>query len=210
VGQPAISPEQFSTFGDLLRYLRKREELTQRELAMRVGYSDTQISRLEQNHRVPDAATLKALFVPALYLQDETRWVARLLELAGQARQGELAAPTKPLIPNNLPAELTTFIGRESEQAEILQLIGKHRLVTLTRTGGIGKTRISLQVGRQLLEQYANGVWLAELAPLSNPELLSHTLVSIFGIAAHATRTRTELLIEFLRPKTALLILDNC
>src|SRR5215211_9015764 len=59
---PAVSPEKFSTFGDLLKYLRKREELTQRELAILVGYSDTQISRLEQSQRVPDAATLQALF----------------------------------------------------------------------------------------------------------------------------------------------------
>jgi transcriptional regulator with XRE-family HTH domain len=90
VGKPAVSPEKFSTFGDLLKYLRKREELTQRELAMQVGYSDTQISRLEQSQRVPDAGTLKALFVPALHLQHEAQWVERLLELAKQARLGEL------------------------------------------------------------------------------------------------------------------------
>ena len=83
---PAVSPEKFSTFGDLLKYLRKREELTQRELAIQVGYSDTQISRLEQNQRVPDAATLTALFVPALHLEHEPQWVTRLLELAKQAR----------------------------------------------------------------------------------------------------------------------------
>src|SRR3972149_3142499 len=78
----AVSPEQFTSFGDLLRYLRRREELTQLELAIQVGYSDTQISRIEQNQRVPDAATLKALFVPALHLDQEVDWVGRLLELA--------------------------------------------------------------------------------------------------------------------------------
>ena len=64
MGKPAVSPEKFSTFGDLLKYLRKREELTQRELAIQVGYSDTQISRLEQNQRVPDAATLTGFVRP--------------------------------------------------------------------------------------------------------------------------------------------------
>ena len=90
---PSLSPEKFSTFGDLLKYLRKREELTQRELAILVGYSDTQISRLEQSQRVPDAATLRALFVPALHLEYESQWVERLLELARQARLGELSEP---------------------------------------------------------------------------------------------------------------------
>ena len=122
MGKPAVSPETFSTFGDLLKYLRKREELTQRELALLVGYSDTQISRLEQNQRVPDAATLTALFVPALHLEREPQWVERLLELAKQARLGELPETGKTINPNNLPASLTTFIGREKEQAEILPI----------------------------------------------------------------------------------------
>jgi predicted ATPase len=210
LGKTAVSPDKFSTFGDLLKYLRKREELTQRELALQVGYSDTQISRLEQNQRVPDAATLTALFVPALHLEHEPQWVERLLELAKQARLGELPETGKTVTPNNLPTFLTTFIGREKEQAEILQLIGAQRLVTLTGSGGVGKTRISLKVGGQVLEKYAHGVWLVELAPLSDPELLAQTVASVFGIVTQSTRSHTELLINFLRPKTALLILDNC
>ncbi|HEX5941496.1 MAG TPA: helix-turn-helix domain-containing protein, partial [Anaerolineales bacterium] len=208
MGKPAVSPETFFTFGDLLKYLRKREELTQRELAIQVGYSDTQISRLEQSQRVPDAGTLKALFVPALHLQHEPQWVDRLLELAKQARLGELPATT--VTPNNLPASLTTFLGREKEQAEILQLIGGHRLVTLTGSGGVGKTRISLRVGGQVLGEYADGVWLVELASLNDPELLAQTVASVFGIVVPSTHSHIELLINFLRPKTALLILDNC
>ena len=69
----AITPDQFSTFGELLRHLRRQARLTQRELAIAVGYSDTQISRIEQNQRVPDAATISALFVPALYIEDEPK-----------------------------------------------------------------------------------------------------------------------------------------
>ena len=210
MGTPAVSPESFSTFGELLKYLRKREELTQRDLAIQVGYSDTQISRLEQNQRVPDAATLRALFVPALHLEREPQWVERLLELAKQARLGELSETAKRVTPNNLPTSLTTFIGREKEQAEILQLMRTHRLVTLTGSGGVGKTRISLKVGGQVIDEYPNGVWLAELAALSDPELLPQTVASAFGIVSQSTHSHTELLINFLRPKTALLILDNC
>ena len=210
MSKPAVSPEKFSTFGDLLKYLRKREEFTQRELALLVGYSDTQISRLEQNQRVPDAATLRALFVPALHLDHELQWVERLLELAKQARLGDSSETGKKLTTNNLPALLTTFIGRENEQTEILQLLRTHRLVTLTGSGGVGKTRMSLKVGGQVLDEYANGVWLAELAPLSDPELLPQTVASALGIVLQPTSSHTELLINFLRPKTALLILDNC
>ena len=209
MGKPAISPETFTAFGDLLKYLRKREELTQRELAIQVGYSDTQISRLEQNQRVPDAGTLMALFVPALHIDHEPQWVERLLKLARQARLGELPEKTS-ITPNNLTASLTTFIGREKEQAEILELIRMHRLVTLTGSGGVGKTRISLKVGVQVLEEYRDGVWLVELAPLSDSELLPQAVASVFGIVSQSTRSHTELLINFLHPKTTLLILDNC
>ena len=211
---PAVTPDQFRSFGELLKYLRRREELTQRELAIQVGYSDTHISRIEQNQRVPDAATLKALFVPALHLEREPDWVARLLELAAQARLGEL--PEVEMVeasttPNNLPALLTSFIGREKEQVEILQWIGTHRLVTLTGSGGVGKTRISLKVAGQLLGDYPNGIWLMELAPLSDPALLPQTVASVLGIITQASSiTHTQLLINFLRTKTILLILDNC
>jgi transcriptional regulator with XRE-family HTH domain len=210
LGTPTVSPEKFSTFGDLLKYLRKREELTQRELAIQGGYSDTQISRLEQNQRVPDAETLIALFVPALHINHEPRWVERLLELARLARLGELPEIGKMLTPNDLPTSLITFIGREKEQAEILKLIHTHRLVTLTGSGGVGKTRISLKVGGQILDEYPNGVWMVELAPISDPELLPQTVASVFGIVPKATLSHTELLVNFLRSKTALLILDNC
>jgi predicted ATPase len=136
--------------------------------------------------------------------------VERLLELARQARLGELPETGKMLIPNNLPTSLTTFIGREKEQAEILKLIRTHRLVTLTGPGGVGKTRISLKVAGKVLDEYANGVWLVELAPLGDPELVAPAVASVLGIFAQSTRSHTELLINFLRSKTALVILDNC
>ena len=89
----AISPDQFTTFGELLKYLRRRAGLTQRELSIAVGYSDTQISRMEQNQRIPDQATLTAQFVPALDLEHEPKWAVRLLELAAAARRDEAPSP---------------------------------------------------------------------------------------------------------------------
>ena len=83
----AHSVDQFTSFGDLLKYLRRRVGLTQRELSIAVGYSDAMICRLEQNQRQPDPATLQARFAPALDLQDEPRLLQRLLELAAAVRR---------------------------------------------------------------------------------------------------------------------------
>src|SRR6266487_2059728 len=88
-----FTPESFTTFGDLLKYLRRRERLTQLELSITVGYSEAQISRLEQNQRLPDLTALQALFIPALHLEGETELTARSLELAQSARQEDTPAP---------------------------------------------------------------------------------------------------------------------
>ena len=124
-----ITPEKFTTFGELLRFLRRKADLTQRELAIAVGYSESQISRLEQNERAPEEATLAARFVPALYIDDEPQWVARLLELGASTRshatEDEALQPiaeAKPT-PHNLPIQLTSFIGREREIIEIQRLL---------------------------------------------------------------------------------------
>jgi LuxR family transcriptional regulator, maltose regulon positive regulatory protein len=116
----ALSPAAFSSFGELLRYLRRRARLTQIELAIAVGYSTAQISRLEQNLRLPNPSTLQALFVPALGLEEEPQLTERLLELAQQAR-GEVAADRldRPTTPTPAAAEwpsgTTTFLFTDVE-----------------------------------------------------------------------------------------------
>src|SRR5260370_38346115 len=94
----AIQPEQFTTFGQLLRFLRHRAGLTQRELSIAVGYSESQMSRLEQNQRAPDQAALAARFVPALSLDTEPEWAARLLAL-GSTSHVEVPAEEPAVIP---------------------------------------------------------------------------------------------------------------
>ena len=79
-----LTPEHFNNFGELLRYLRERAELSQRELALQVGYHYSYMSRIEKNERMPDSATLMARFIPALRLDDEPHWTERLLKLAEQ------------------------------------------------------------------------------------------------------------------------------
>lgn len=111
---------------------------------------------------------------------------------------------------NNLPAQLTTFIGREAEVAELKELLAKSRLTTLTGSGGCGKTRLSLHVAREVQAEYPNGVWLVELAPLSDPALIPPTLVAELGLRDDGHRPILEILTDFLRSKTLLLVLDNC
>ena len=94
---PITTLEKFSTFGDLLRFLRRRVGITQIELATAVGYSDTQISRLEQNLRLPDIPTIEARFISTLDLDDEPTVVARMLDLAANVRRED--APGLGLCP---------------------------------------------------------------------------------------------------------------
>lgn len=117
----------------------------------------------------------------------------------------------EPITPkHNLPVQLSSFIGRDKEQDEITNLIAKNRLVTLAGAGGIGKTRLSLQVGQKLLNNFPNGVWFIPLDSLSDSTLLPQTFASVFGIRESPDRPIIERLADFLREKTTLLILDNC
>ena len=111
---------------------------------------------------------------------------------------------------HNLPVQMTSFIGREKEMAEIAQAIHDHRLLTITGSGGTGKTRLALQVAAEMLDQFANGVWFVELAPLTHPDLIPAAILAGFGLREQEGRTSAQLLLDYLREKNLLLILDNC
>jgi predicted ATPase/DNA-binding SARP family transcriptional activator len=111
---------------------------------------------------------------------------------------------------HNLPAQLSTFIGRESEKAEIAHLLGTNRLVTLVGVGGIGKTSLALQVGQNTLKDYPDGIWFISLDSLSDPALVPQTVAAVFEIRDGSARSIIDTLINRLREKTILLILDNC
>src|SRR5579871_3380539 len=120
--------------------------------------------------------------------------------------------PLKSLdyLPNNLPQQDTSFIGREQETAEVKALLEQSRLLTLTGSGGSGKSRLALQVAAEALEQFPEGVWLVELAALSDPALVPHTVASILRIREQAGKTLIHSLVETLKTKHMLLLLDNC
>ena len=111
---------------------------------------------------------------------------------------------------NNLPHRLTTFIGREREQMEILRLIAENRLVTITGAGGVGKSRLALQVGEKSLSNFPDGVWLVELAPLTDSTLVSQAVCAALEISQQGGTPVLKTLTDHLALKQALLILDNC
>jgi predicted ATPase/class 3 adenylate cyclase len=113
-------------------------------------------------------------------------------------------------LPNNLPPQLTSFVGREDEVAEIKTLLDQHRFVTLVGTGGAGKTRCAIQVGADLLDGSGDGVWLAELAPISDPALVASVVAKALNVQDEANRPPLDSVLLFLKRKRLLLIFDNC
>jgi predicted ATPase/class 3 adenylate cyclase len=113
-------------------------------------------------------------------------------------------------MPHNLPQQVTSFIGRDAELEEVRALVEANRLVTLTGSGGLGKTRIALQVGAELLTGCRDGVWLLELAPLTEAALVAEMAAALFGLTIHGTRQTIDTVANYLHDKNVLLILDNC
>jgi len=112
--------------------------------------------------------------------------------------------------PNNLPRQLNPFIGRENDISQVQALLRSHPMVTLTGSGGVGKTRLSIQVAENLLEQYEDGIWYVELASLTDPDLFSQTVALTLGLREEGGNTYEGLLERYLKSRQALLILDNC
>jgi predicted ATPase/class 3 adenylate cyclase len=144
----------------------------------------------------------------------------RLRDLAGPERVFQLGHPDLPAefpalrtldsAPNNLPLQLTSFVGREPELAEVAALLGTTRLLTLTGPGGTGKTRLALQAAANALEAYPDGVWLAELGALADPVLVPAAVAVAVGVREEPGRPLLATLTAALRPKRVLLVLDNC
>ena len=111
---------------------------------------------------------------------------------------------------NNLPLQLTSFVGRESEIAEVAGMLKDHRLVTFTGSGGVGKTRAALQIGSTLLDEVRDGVWFAELAPIRDGGLVPAAIAQALGLQEVPNRPLFDTLLAYLKKKSLLLILDNC
>ena len=157
---------------------------------------------------LPDSVSLRDLGTHQL--QDLAR-SEKVYELLHPDLPGDFP-PIKSLSthPNNLPQQLTSFIGREGEVTDIEALLARSRVLTLTGSGGSGKTRLGLQVAADSLAQYPDGAWFVELAPLSEPGLVAQTVASVLGLKEASGQPIIHTLTEYLKRKQLLLLLDNC
>ena len=210
---PSAEP---TAFGALLRQHRLAADLTQAGLATLAGLSARGVQNLERGIARPRARTASAL--------------ARALGL-GEMQREELLAAVRPRArrspsvlfrsesqhdprpspaPTGLPAPLASFVGRERQLEEVGQLLATNRLVTLSGVGGVGKTRLALEVARQVPVAVADGVHFVPLAPLRDPELVMPAIAQALGIRDSGDRPVLESLRAALRERRLLLVLDNC
>jgi predicted ATPase/DNA-binding CsgD family transcriptional regulator/DNA-binding XRE family transcriptional regulator len=179
---PVLAPE--------LRVRRRALGLSQAALARALGVASNTVARWERGER-----SIRSPELVGLALQ----------RLEGRS---DAAAASKPA--HNLPAELSSFVGRERELAALRDLLVSERLLTLVGVGGVGKTRIALRLALECVANYPDGVWLAELAPLADPSLLAKAVASALGIPEQPRRPLQTVLVDVLNAKRLLLVLDNC
>ena len=144
----------------------------------------------------------------------------RLKDLTEPERVWQLCHPDIPAefpslvsldaFPNNLAAPLTAFVGRDPEIAALRDVLDRNRLVTLTGAGGCGKTRLALQLAAEVVEDHPGGTWWVELAAVSDPETVTAVVATTLGVRAEPERPLVETLIEYLRGRNVLIVLDNC
>jgi len=195
-----------SRFAALLRQHRLECGLSQDGLAEAAAISRSAVGAYERGiHSAPHRDTVQLL--------------ADALHLTGAARaEFESAARRKPQAPvggdsgasGNLPFPSTSFVGRERELAQLRDLLGQHRIVTLTGSGGVGKTRLAIRAAAQGQPSYENGAWFIDLGRITDETLVVSQVASTLGIQAQGPGAAAEALAAQLRRQTLLLVLDNC
>jgi predicted ATPase/class 3 adenylate cyclase/DNA-binding CsgD family transcriptional regulator len=116
----------------------------------------------------------------------------------------------KAVVVQQLPAQLTSFVGREADIAQVRDLVTENRLVTLTGAGGVGKTRLAIQIAGQIANEFADGIWYVDLAPITDPDLVPVTTARALGLPDQPGRSTIETLTRFVAGRHMLVVLDNC
>jgi len=205
-----------ASFGAWLKHQRGAKGWTQKQLAQQINCSLSLLRKMEAEERRPSTQILERLSELFNIPKSELKSFLSFARGGWEAFSGDdteyLSWQVSDVVPRtNLPSAISSFIGREKEQAEVNDLLAKNRLVTLVGTGGIGKTSLSLHVGQKLLNEYPNGVWFISLDSLSDPRLVPQTVASVFDIREGSSdQPLIERLTYSLHAKTVLLILDNC
>lgn len=158
--------------------------------------------------RLPPAATLRDLGVLKLRDLASPEHVHQLVH--PRLRQDFPALRALQATPNNLPQQVTSFVGREHESTEVKRLLSRTRILTLLGVGGIGKTRLALQLASELMDAYPDGVWFADLAPIADPALVPDALSHVWGVHEDAHHSLIRALCSFAQGRRLLLVLDNC
>lgn len=208
------SSDAFKTFGELLRYARKRTHLTQSELGVLIGYHHSYISYLEKNLRLPDKAVFLGRIVPALGLQNENELIDEMLKLL------ELESKKQSFLPKSqpasyqqkstryvLPAKLTSIIGREHETQILLDMLHSPiiRIITITGAPGVGKTRLALHVANYVQDSFNDGVVFADLIPVTHSDFVMNSIASV--LSQH--KVTAQDLQSALENKNVLIVIDN-
>jgi len=167
----------------------------------------SETTRVLVDHALPPGLTMKDLGMHRL--KDLAR-PERLFQLTIEGLPADFP-PLKTLeaTPNNLPTQLTSFIGRDDQVREAKQLLARSRLLTLTGPGGTGKTRLSLEIAAEVLDQFADGVYFVPLSAVHDPELVPSAIAQALAISTTGSRRPIDALLDHLREKQTLLVLDN-
>jgi non-specific serine/threonine protein kinase len=211
-------------FGLWLRKQRRLLDLTQEELAQRVGCAVVTIRKFESGERKPSKQIASRFADIFLIPQDERalfiEYARSEFDIILPGDQSKYSHPNQSQTPwrvsetlpanHNLPVQLTSFIGREGEVKKVRQLLEETRLLTLTGSGGCGKTRLSLQATFGMLEVFPDGIWFIELASLTDATLIPQAIAAALGIQDQARRPMLEVLGDYLAKRQMLLIVDNC
>ena len=223
--QLALEAEPWS----LPRPLRARMGLHTGETEIRDGdYYGAAVNRAARVAAVAHGGQIVCSRTTEAIVRDDLPPETRLIDL-GEHRLRDLARPVEVFqiahdglsrdfpalrsldaFPGNLPFQLSSFIGREADVERVETVMGDSRVTTLTGVGGVGKTRLALQVAADMTPRFRDGAWLCELAPVRDPEMVADAIASVFGVTARAGETLEQSLVEFLRGKELLLVLDNC
>lgn len=177
-----------------LNYCNKSGISTQERLAGLI-YASAHLKRYFIQFGIPLPVEVRSLY-------DANRWE--------EIQSSNKASATIETSPHNLPTQLTSFIGRKKEVAEIKALLNSARLITLTGSGGTGKTRLIIEVGLDEISAYPNGVQIIELAPLQDPQQIIPAVAQVFSLQELPYMPIESLVMDYLRDKKLLLILDNC
>jgi predicted ATPase/transcriptional regulator with XRE-family HTH domain len=208
-----VISEETAPFAEVLRELRLAAGLSQQALAERARMSPGGVSVLERGIRRAPYRDTVALLAEGLGLSaaDRARLEAAAARPAHVRRRGSpviVSAENEPT-PHNLPFGLTRLIGRHADVAEVVAFVREAPLVTIAGAGGVGKTRTALQVGFELLESAAAGVWFVDLAALSSTSKIDRAVVQTLGIE-ETSKPALEVLLASLARKALVLIFDNC